>query len=59
MTLRDVEPAKSIVRLRIGGTPPRDRCSDARLDQLETSKHMDQGLIETPTLTLPLRGGVN
>src|SRR2546429_695838 len=53
MTLRDVEPAKSIVRFRIGGTAPSDGRSDARLDQLETSKHMDQRLIETPTPTRP------
>src|SRR3989442_2360347 len=53
MTLRDVESTKSIVRLRIGGTPPRDGRSDPCLDQLETPKHMDQRRIgDAPTPTL-------
>ena len=52
MTLRDVKPTKSIVRFRIGGTTPGDRRSDARLNQLETAKDMDQRLIEAPTPTL-------
>ncbi len=42
MTLRDVEPAKSIVRLRICRTSPCDGRSDPGFDQLETPKHVDQ-----------------
>src|SRR2546427_12971049 len=53
MALRDVQPAKSIVRLRIGRTPSRDGRSDTRLDPPEPPEALDRRPVGAPTPTLP------
>src|ERR1700686_4559909 len=53
VNLRNVEPAKSIVALRIRRAAARDGRADARLDQLQPTQHMDERRIGAPTPTLP------
>src|SRR5712692_10826854 len=56
MNLRNVEPAKSIVSLRIGCAAARDGRTDARLDQLQPTQYVDERRIGTPTPTPRKRG---